>query len=468
MDGERRTKIRRTANALMGLLLLAFLLGWIFQTPEPRKYPDRQPVYFWHMWTAGWKDIVEDICRQFNESQDLYEVIPLSLPKKAADSKFLLAVTGGDPPDCMAQWHQIVPQFAASDLITPLDELMSPEELADFRTRAFPIAQKIATYRGRPYCMPLALDVRALYYRLDHLHETGLLPPSAPERITSRAEFEQVRALLPQTLEELSEWGRKLCIFDQHKRLVRLGYIPQWLRMYASVFGGGFYNWETNELTINTPQNLRALRYLLEQQNTVGYNRMRRFTSSLTGEHGADWPFAAGKKSIALEGQWRVQQLEKLAPDIAYVTSPIPPPEEGGKPRAGWVYGNFMVIPRGAKNPEGAWAFTRFWTGLVNAERAAEFYTRSGWLPPSPHIAETERYRKYVQQHPQFQTFIDILASPNIEPTPPVPFQLVLFDLIKRTDESVMRGTLTPEKALQKLEDKVREIEQRRKELGYE
>ncbi|VGO21327.1 extracellular solute-binding protein [Pontiella sulfatireligans] len=468
MDGERRRKLKKAATAAGACILAAFLFGWFLESPEPRKYPEREPVVFWHMWTTEWKVIVDDICTRFNESQDVYEVIPLSLPKGVADSKFLLAAAGGEPPDCMAEWHQVVPQFANSKLILPLDEIMTAEELATFRSQAYPIAQKISAFNGRPYCMPLALDVRACYYRLDHLHQAGLIPASAPARVATQAEFEELRAVLPQTLEELTEWGRKLNVFDSKGRLVRLGFIPQWFRMFASVFGGGFYDWENNELLISTPENLQALTFLAEQQKAIGFDRMERFLSSLTTSHGADWPFATGKRSVSIDGQWKVQQLHKFAPDIPYMTTPIPPPKSGGKKMAGWVHGNFMTFPKGAKNTAGAWAFTLFWTGQDNPERASEFYTRAGWLPPSPAIAETRRYRAYVREHPQFQTFIDILASPNIESTPPVPFQLQLYDLIKRADESAMRGSLTPEQALRKLNDEVDEILNRRKEFGHE
>jgi multiple sugar transport system substrate-binding protein len=238
--------------------------------------------------------------------------------------------------------------------------------------------------------------------------------------------------------------------------------------MFASVFGGGFYDSENEKLTIDTPENLRALAFLAEQHRQIGFEKMLRFQSSLATDSGADWPFASGKKSITIEGQWRVQQLKKFAPDIPYVTAPIPPPAKGGKTKAGWVHGNFMIIPRGAKNPQGAWAFIKFWTGQNNPEQAAGFYTRAGWLPPNPQIAATGVYQAYVHEHPQFQTFVDQLDSPNLEPTPPVPFQLQLFDLIKQTDDSAMRGSLPPKQALKQLEEKVNAVIQRREEFSNE
>lgn len=461
-------KIKKPLSLFTACILFVILLIGMSSIPPLRKYPDREPVYFWHMWTSEWRVVVENICDRFNESQDRYEVVPLSLPQKAANAKFLLAVAGGSPPDCMAQWQQVVPQYAESKVIQPLDGFMTIRELINFQQNSYPIAQKIATYQGRPYCMPLSLDIRACYYRLDHLKQAGLLPADTPDSIKTEAEFQAVSRLLPQTLEELTEWGHQLHIFDQQGRMVRLGFLTQWLRLFAPVFGGGFYQHETKEITIKTPENLKALRFLKKESDRLGYQNLLRFRSSLTGRFGNDWPFVIGKRSITIDGQWRVQQLRQFAPDLPYITSPIPPPVHGGKKNAGWVFGNFMLIPTGAKNPQGAWEFIKFWTGLDHPDRAAEFYTQAGWLPPTPQVAETPHYRRFVKTNPQFKTFTDLLCSPNIVPPPPLPFQLFFFDHIRRADEAVMSGLLSPEAALKKLDEEIRAEQKRLKESDHE
>ncbi|MDF7822614.1 extracellular solute-binding protein [Pontiellaceae bacterium B12227] len=468
MKTDHKRLLKNLSTTISLVLLFAFLMGWLLKTPDLRKYPDREPVYFWHMWTSGWKNVVDGICDDFNRSQDQYEVIPLSIPAKVGDSKFLLASAGGDPPDCMAQWNQVIPQFADSKLIMPLDELMSPDEYSAFLINTFPVAQKIAFFEGRHYCVPLALDVRACYFRLDHLREEGLIPESAPVRITTQEDYQAMLELLPETIEQMAEWGWRLHRFDDKGRLARLGFLPQWFRMMAPVFGGGFYDWEQEKLTLNTPENLKALTYITEQNKIIGFDRVLRFNSSLTGKHGSDWPFAIGKRSITIDGQWRVAQLERYAPDLHYMTAPIPPHQDGGKKNAGWVHGNFMIVPANAKNPDGAWEFTKFWTGYNDPDRAADHYTEAGWLPPFIPITKTQTYRNYVAAHPQFKTFIDLLNSPNMEPTPPVPFQLLLFDIIKRADDSATRGTITPQRALEMLETDVQYEVNRQKAVSDE
>ena len=446
----------RASWVLLAMLLVGgacLVLSFFVGKPTGRRHPERTAVRFWHMWTAEWKDVVEKIVDRFNDSQDTYEVIPLSVPGHAANSKFLLAVAGDDPPDCMAQWNPVIPKWADSNLLTPLNELMTPGEWADFRTNTYPIARKIGIYKGNLYGVTTGLNIWACYYRLDHLEELND-PRFTPENF-------------PTSLEELVEWGRKLHRFDEEGNLTRLGFLPQWWRAYTPGFGGSFCDWEgdPSKLTLDRPENLAALEFLVARRTELGFENVKRFESGLREGFSVEWPFISGHYSITTDGQWKVVQLARYAPELRYGTAPIPPPV-GGKAGFGWSNGNFMIIPKNAKCSKGAWEFIKFWSGLAEPERAAEFYTWGGWLPLSPAIAEAPIYREYVRKHPQFQTFLDQMPSENIHPTPPVPFQDYLADRIRQADDSAMRSTLTPKKALDRLMREVEVERTRRREYG--
>jgi multiple sugar transport system substrate-binding protein len=445
---DRRARIAGGVSAF--LAVVGIVVVFAMPGPAARKHPNRIPVRLWHMWTAEWKGVVEDICDRFNQSQDAFEVLPLSVPDTAADSKFLLAVAGGDPPDVMAQWNQVIPKWAENEMIIPLNELMTPAQWEEFKQTAYPAAKKIGMYKGNLYGITTGLNIWACYVRLDHLRAAGLDPNAFPE-----------------TLEGLVEWGKKLHKFDAGGQLVRMGFMPQWFYMYAPGFRGGFYDWQTGNVLLNTPDNFRALSYLVDRRKEIGFENVLRFESGLsTGVGNVDWPFIGGHYSIVVDGQWRVEQLAKFAPELEYTTRPIPPPE-GGLPHYGWINGNFMIIPKGARQVRGAWEFIKFWSGLENPERAAEFYTWGGWLPLSPAVAEAPMYREYVRKHPQFQTFLDVLPSENVQPTPPVPYQVYMWDRVKQADDRAMRGILSPQQALERLETEVSREKASRAEFGY-
>lgn len=440
----------RRLRLVLASVAAVVIAGVLFSPrPQTQRMPDRIPVRFWHMWTAEWEVVVNEIAEEFNKSQDVYEVIPLSVPN-SADSKFLLAVTGGDPPDVMAQWNPVIPTWAESQLLTPFDDLMGPDLLKRFRREAYPAAQRIGMYKGKIYGITIGINAFAIYYRPSLFAEAGL----DPERF-------------PATLEELDRVAERLHKTDRKGELTRIGFIPSNFLHYAPIFGGGFYDWKTGEVKVNTPENLRALTYLADTRERMGYERAIRFSSGLdTQSFAGGWPFIGGSYAATVDGQWRVEQLRKYAPNLDYKTVPVPPPSSGA-PLAGVTGGNFMIIPRGAKNPKGAWEFIKFWSGLENPNRAAAFYTKGGWLPLWPEVTNAPVYQEYIRKNPEYATFVKMLASPNLAPVPPVPYQVFLFDQILRAEDRAARGILTPQQALDNLERELTKELARRRELGY-
>lgn len=443
----------------IGVLILIAMAGWLIVSTNStdlsagRKYPHRIPVRFWHMWTAEWKGVIDDICEDFNKSQDKYEVIPLSIPsgEGQADSKFLLAVAGGDPPDVMAQWSPVIPKWVESELILPLDGMMSPADRKYFDENAFPVAKKLGVYKGKLYGLPTGVDIEACYYMPSHFREVGLNPDH-----------------FPATLEELSAYADKLNKKDKDGRLIRVGFMPTDWNEFVQGFGKGFYDWQTNKLTIDTPGNLTALKFLADERKRLGWDNVQRFQAGIGGMNGggASWPFITGSYSILVDGQWRVEQMAKYAPDLEYRTAPLPPPA-GGHKNYSWGNGNFVVIPRGSKCKEGAWEFAKFFAGMGNPDRAAKHAISGGWLPVFRTDAQAPRYQNYLKKHPQFRTFVNLMGSEWVQPSPPIPYYMYFRDRRIRLEDQVLRGLLSPEKAIKKLDDDVKAEKARRKEFGY-
>ncbi len=104
-----------------------------------------------------------------------------------------------------------------------------------------------------------------------------------------------------------------------------------------------------------------------------------------------------------------------------------------------------MIVPQGAKDPEGAWAFIKYWSGLTDPDTAAEFYTWGGWLPLTPAIANATKYRTYLKKYPQFQTFVDLMPSKSMQVLPSCSVPGVSSPIqLGKMEDSAMRGTLSP------------------------
>ncbi|BDI32069.1 sugar ABC transporter substrate-binding protein [Capsulimonas corticalis] len=409
----------------------------------------REPVYYWHMWSAEWQPVMEHVVDEFNASQTKYRVIPLQIPYGSADSKFLLSVAGGNPPDVMAQWTQAISTWSQGGILQPLETRMTPAERQYFDHDTYPVIHNNGWYKGHLYGMVMGVDVYACYYRVDDFQKAGLDPDK-----------------FPTTLEELTTVGHKLDQFEGGN-LTRVGFLPSGLTQYAPSFGGGFYDAATHQVLLNTPQNLKALTYLVDTKNQLGMDRVMRYSSSLKSQNGASWPFIDGSVSISLDGEWRVQQLAKFAPNLKYKVALLPPPA-GGKAVASYSNTNFLTIPAGAKHAQGAWEFIKFWAGLNDHNRAAEFNTRFGWLPSSNQMLAAPAYQAYLKKYPQYKAFVTLAASPNLVTIPPTAYQMYLADHISSADDLAERGSLSPAAALTGLEHDVARERARRKELGYD
>lgn len=430
--------------------ILLFLVGfWAAPVFEKREAAHaRKKVRFWHMWTAEWKDVVDKIVAEYNASQNEYEVEALSIPSAGADSKFLLGVLGGDPPDVMAQWNPVIPVWAESGMLQPLDTLMSPEEKATFDREAYPVVKKVGTYKDRLYGMSIGINMMALFYVPGDFAAAGIDPNVALK-----------------TLEGLDAAGPKLDKFEGGK-LKRIGWLPTGFPMFAQIFGGGLTDPKTGAVTVDTPVNERAFQYLADSRKRLGRDQVLRYEAGLnTASFAAGWPFMGGAYSVTVDGQWRVEQLRKYAPNLRYLTAPVPPPA-GGVANAGISGGNFMIVPKGAKEQKGAWDFIKFWSGLTDPERAAKFYTMGGWLPLTPAVANAKAYRDYIKKYPQFKTFVDLMESTKMDVLPQVPYQTFLSDEIGKIQDAAVLGSVPASKALPGLAAKVQAEIARRKSLG--
>ena len=241
LDHERSGGGTRALWAIAIVLIASVAVAFALSGNTARKFPDRVPVYFWHTWTAEWKTVVDRIVATYNASQNRYEVIALSVPANTAISKFLSSVAGGAPPDVIASWDPVIPKWAEGGIILPLDDMMTPAERERVTRAAYPIALKIGSYKGKVYGIVTGLDVYACYVRTDFAREAGLDPGRPPE-----------------TLDELTAWGEKMDRYDNGGRLVRAGFLNplssvSGLAMFAPAFGGGLYDWDRGQLTLNTP-----------------------------------------------------------------------------------------------------------------------------------------------------------------------------------------------------------------------
>jgi len=392
-------------------LLVCGLAIWDRLDVRAQVPAQRREVVFWHFWGGADRAIVEDVVARFNRSQDEHFVRAIAMPGNNLDLKLFLAVSGGDPPDLINQDDPIMADWASRGALMPLDEVASPEEVERLRVWLVPAARQLGTYRQRMYALCNGLDIRALYYNKTLLDEYQLAPPT--------------------TLAELDRIAETTSQFDEDGRPQRFGYLPDPRRLWAwgTVFGGDFYDETTARVTADSEPIAGALDWMTGFRRRYGTDSVAAFRQGDQSLPGKSFPLLAGRYTMVMDGQWRVRDIvssqaeqRRRGEEITeYGVCPLPPPP-GGLDRAGWVNGNFFVVPRGAKNHEGAWQFMKFWSGFDGNEGEAAATCRAGgWIPVSAHVVSQPEFQRYLDEQPLFAQFVELAESPHQVPTPVVP-----------------------------------------------
>lgn len=429
-------KVIAAALLVAGVLLLAWGQGSQTRWPTPA---GRSEVVFWHFWGGKDRAVVEGIVERFNANQQDFFVRPVAMPGNNLDLKFFLSVAGDDPPDLLNQDDPIVADWAERGALLPLAELAERDEIARLEQWLFPAARQLGSYEGRLYALCNGLDIRALYYDADTLAEFGLEPP--------------------RTIEQLDHAARTIAPPNSPTPRKRYGFLPDPRRIWSwgIVFGGQFYDFQTSRVTADSEPIVAALDWMASYSRAYGADQVARFRKGDQALPGAAFPLLEGRYAMIMDGQWRVADLadaEALARGRGetprrYGVVPLPAPP-GGQENAGWVNGNFFVVPRGAKNPRGAWAFMKFWSGFDGHEdEAALACAAGGWIPASQQVVERPGFQEHLRRRPLFATFVTLAGSRHQVPTPGVPGAQFLQDEVIRAAEDAMYKLTPPRAALE-------------------
>ena len=403
---------RATTIALMmliGGLVAVTLLD--LQDPSQEIPQGRREVIFWHFWGGEDRQVVEQVVARFNSSQDEHFVRAIAMPGNNLDMKLFLAVPGGVSPEVVNQDDPIMADWAARGALMSLDEVAGAKEVENLNEWLVPAARKLGTYKNKMYALCNGLDIRALYYNKNLLDKHGVAPP--------------------ETLEELDDIAELLTDVDSSDRIRRFGYLPDPRRLWAwgVVFGGQFYDDHERRVTTDGEPILSALEWMATYRTRYGAKEVAAFRQGDQSLPGKTFPLLAGRYAMVMDGQWRVrdivaaQQERRLAGRFVtdYGVCPLPPPKNG-RDAAGWVNGNFFLMPRGGKNTEGAWEFMKFWTGFSGYEKqAAETCVKGGWIPVSEEVVREPKFQEFLDEQPLFAEFVRLAASPDQVPTPTIP-----------------------------------------------
>ena len=301
----------------------------------------RVTVVYWEKWTGSEGEEMRKTVDAFNASQDKIYVRYLSI--SGVDSKSLLATAGGDPPDVAGVWADNVIQFSDANALLDLTDLCKQAGIkaSDYISGYW----DMLTYRGGLWALPSTPASFALHVNADLVPADNRSP-----------------ATFPQTIEGLDELADVASIKKPDGRLIMAGFLPSqsgssWAWGYY--FGGTLYDGKS--ITIDTPENRRAFRWLSTYAKKFGSRQTQSFESGFGGSNSPQDAFMGGKVATELNGVYKANSIRLYNPNMHWFAVPFPHPADRPDLANRSLLGmDILAIPRGSKHPREAFEFIRY------------------------------------------------------------------------------------------------------------
>ena len=350
-------------------------------------------VVFWTTHSEPDLSTLRAIVAAFNaENPDVKARLVRVVGDSTDTTKLMTAVRGGIGPDVYMLDRFIVAQRAAEGVLQELTGFIGGEDL---REVYIPFAWAEANFQGKPYALPFDTDARALYFNKELLQIAGANP----------AELDVANGAI--TFDRLAAIANSINETDADGNFSRMGFVPfshQALHYtYGFAFGGSFFDAASCRVTPDNAGVVAGHQWLYDYVAALGAQKVNTFggpyaaTVSVPVEQDL---FITQRVAFAIIGDWAIAQLAHYAPDVDYGITFMPVPKEGDA-SVTWAGGWSMVIPRGAKNPEGAWRFMRYIAGEPGQRT---YTTETAHLPTIRKLLDDadlftdERRRFFAQQ----------------------------------------------------------------------
>ena len=395
-------------------------------------------VAFWTTHTPPDLEALQAIVDAFNgENPDVRVTLTQKVGGETDTTALMTAVRGGVGPDVYMLDRFIVAQRASEGVLQDLSEFEA--DLSGY----IPFAQAEATFQGAPFALPFDTDARALYYNIGMLQEAGIDP----------AELDIENG--PITWDQLAEFANQLNETDADGNFTRMGYAgyisQEWHYTYGFAFGGTFFDEAACEVTPDNEGVVAGHQWLYDYVAALDPQKVNAFAGPqrvgvVPAVPEEQQYFLTQRVGFAITGDWALNQIPEYAPDMEFGLTVIPVPAEGDE-SATWAGGWSMVIPQGAKNPEGAWQFLQYIAGEPGQR---SYTTETAHLPTfSSLLAEDDLF-----PDPQHLFFARTLL-PTAKNRPPLPVGARYWNELTSAMERIYLNQEEPAAALATVKERV-------------
>lgn len=267
---------------------------------------DTSRLTFWNGFTGPDGRTMSAMVRDFNAEHPGTPVEMQRLQWNTYYNKLLITLRHHRAPDVFVIHVNQIPRFAQGGRLAVLDDLASAEPgLAD---DFLPGPWQSVHHSGHLVAIPLDVHPMGMYWNPTLFREAGIVDANgdpAPPR--TREEFLAAAHALTRDADG-----------DGHPD--QWGFVLTWPRTnfisLAAQFGGGLWDEEANQPTLDRPENIEALRFLVSLWETEGVMPRPGTVDSWAA-------FRQGRVGMAFEGAYMLTDLRR-SEGLDYAGAPLP------------------------------------------------------------------------------------------------------------------------------------------------
>ena len=363
-------------------------------------------VTIWYYWeTEGHQVALDKVIKDYNESQDTYEVTAKYVPFADFKKQLSIGASADELPDIAILDS---PDHASYATLGIFEDLTGQFDVDNY----YEGTVNSCTLDGKLYGVPFGANCLALYYNEDMLNAAGCSVPTTWDELMDTAK----------ALTTDSVTGLAFCSVQNEEGT--FNFVP-WL-------------WSTgaSSYELDSEGGIKALTFAKEL-----------IDSGVMSKECTNWTqgdvmnqFISGNVAMMVNGPWQIPTMQEEAPDLNWKVTLIPKDSEYASVLGGE---NYAVIKGG--NTEGALDFLQYST----AEDQVKFLMDSfGYISADQTIAENQ-----FEEGSPYEPFVEELKY--AQPRGPLAEWPSVSDAISLAFNEVMTGASTPEDAAAKAQETI-------------
>jgi ABC-type glycerol-3-phosphate transport system substrate-binding protein len=270
---------------------------------------------------ATWGTVVKDtLAPQYEKETGVHVDVQLIARDAIHDKMATLFQAQDSSFDIFNLDYNWIPEFGGAGHLEPMDDVVSPQDRADF----FPLALKVATYNNKLYGIPQTIHPHLLWYRKDLYEDKAI-----------QGQYKQATGSALKPPATMDEWKKQVQFFNGKtfkgkktygwaaQAAKGFGNVHTWLSFLYS-YGGQPFNADFSKSTLNTPQGIKAtqqwsdmMKYMPPGANGFTYDNVTTAAQQGTIATAMQWSWGAfatdDPENSRTVGKWEYTQVPSPA-----------------------------------------------------------------------------------------------------------------------------------------------------------